>query len=148
MDQSDGKSRRRWESRGLGNWLDRGTGAEAFAAALKFQAGVRSHHTIGPFAEAGVGLYHASFDTTATNIPDFYLQRMPSPRSTTSTFTDPSFIVGGGVNVFASRHISISPVVELMIVRRDSESHYVTAIAAQFAYHFEDHPVTPARRTR
>lgn len=132
---------------GSGYWLDRGSGADAFAAALKVQVGLMVPHRAVPFLAAGVGLYHASFGPTADPVPDFYRQRMPAATSpgVTSTFTDPSFVVGGGVNIFVTPQIAIRPDVESMIVRRDSQNYVVTAVAVHFTYHFEGHPVTRAR---
>jgi hypothetical protein len=133
---------------GSGYWLDR-SGADVFAAALKVQAGLLVPHTAVPFLEAGVGLYRASFDPAASTVPDFYRRRIaantPGPGAT-STFTDPSFILGGGVNIFVTRHIAIRPDVESMIVRRDSQHYVVTAVAVHIAYHFESHPIAPTRR--
>jgi hypothetical protein len=57
-------------------------------------------------------------------------------------------VFGGGVSLFASRRISIRPDVETMLVRADGQSYFVTTFAARLAYHFEEHPVTPARRFR
>jgi len=131
---------------GSGHWLDRGSGADAFAAALKVQAGLMVPHRAVPFLEAGIGLYRAWFDPAADTVPDFYRHRMaattPGP-GVTSTFTDPSFLFGGGVNIFVTRHIAIRPCIESMIVRRDSQNYVVTAVAVHFAYHFESHPVAP-----
>jgi hypothetical protein len=136
---------------GSGSWLDRGAGADAFAAALKVQAGLRSVRTVVPFVEAGFGLYRAWFDPESTSIPEFYERRMnttapatPTPR----TFTDPALVFGGGVSLFASRRISLRPDVETMLVRADGQSYFVTTVAVRLAYHFEEHPVTPARRFR
>ena len=134
---------------GSGYWLDRGPGANAFAAALKLQVGLLVPHKAVHFLEAGVGLYRASFDPIATAVPDFYRRRMAatSPRLR-DTFTDPSFVLGGGVNIFVTQHFVIRPDVESMIVRRDGRSLPVTAVAVHVAYHFENHPVTPTRGSR
>jgi Outer membrane protein beta-barrel domain len=136
---------------GSGYWLRRGTGAEGFAAALKLQAGLNLGRAAIPFLEAGVGLYRTSFDSTATSVPDFYGRRMAAidrAPGTTSTFTDPSFVLGGGVNVFVTPHIAIRPDIESMIVRRDAQNYFLTAVAVHMAYHFESHPVSRARRSR
>jgi hypothetical protein len=136
---------------GSGYWLDRGAGATAFASALKLQAGLTGLHALVPFVEAGIGLYRASFDPTATSVPDFYRRRMDDAASgprASSEFTDPSFILGGGVNIFVTPHIAIRPDVETMIVRRDAQSYVVTAVTVHMAYHFESHPVRPARTNR
>jgi hypothetical protein len=134
---------------GSGYWLDRAAGMDAFAAALKLQVGLVVPHTAVPFVQAGLGLYRASFGPAATAVPDFYRQRMTSRLSVpgvTSTFTDPSFILGAGINVFLTRHIAVRPDIETMIVRRDAHNYLVTAVAVHMAYHFESHPMTPSRR--
>ena len=133
---------------GSGYWLERTAGTDAFAAALKLQAALAVGHTAVPFLEAGVGLYRASFDPMGHSVPGFYRRRLtagaPGPGSMT-TFTDPSFVLGGGVNVFVTRHISFRPGIEVMIVRRHAQNCGVTTAAVHVAYHFEDHPVTPSR---
>lgn len=136
---------------GSGYWLDPGTRTDAFAAALKLQAGLTAPHGAVPFLEAGVGLYRASFAPTASPVPDFYRRRMAARMmglGATHTFTDPSFVLGGGVNIFVARHIAIRPNVETMIIRREAHTYSVTAVAVHLSYHFEDHPVTPARDRR
>ena len=60
-------------------------------------------------------------------------------------FTDPSFVVGGGVRYFATRQWSIEPEITAIIVTHRSRSHVVTAVALGLGYHFEDHPITPSR---
>jgi outer membrane protein with beta-barrel domain len=128
---------------GSGYWIERGTGASSFAAALKLQTGLTAPHVAVPFLEAGVGLFRASFEPTATAVPDFYRRRMLGATAevgATDTFTDPSFVVGGGINIFVTPHIAIRPDVETMIVRRDAQTYVVTAAAVHVAYHFESHP--------
>jgi len=97
-------------------------------------------HTAVPFVTAGVGLYRASYETAVGNVPEFYRHRMSQTAGPgmTMTFTDPTFVFGGGLNVFVTRHIAIRPDVETMIVVRDSSSHVVTAAAVHLAYHFEN----------
>jgi len=126
---------------GSGSWLDRGPGANAFAAALKVQARLRSR-TLVPFVEAGFGMYRAWFDPDATAIPEFYRDRITA---TDRSVTDPAFVFGGGVSLFASRRISLRPEVETMLVRNSGQNYLVTTVAARFVYHFEDRPITPAR---
>ena len=126
---------------GSGSWLDRGDGADAFSAALKVQARLRTVRTVGPVVEAGFGMYRAWFDPDATAIPEFYRHRITA---TDRTVTDPAFVFGGGVSLFASRRISIRPDVETMLVRSSGQNYFVTTFAARFVYHFEDRPITPA----
>jgi hypothetical protein len=62
------------------------------------------------------------------------------------TFTDPSLVAGGGVNIHINRHLAIRPDLETTFVLRDGRNHTVTSVAVQAVYHFEEHPVTPRRR--
>jgi opacity protein-like surface antigen len=128
-------------------WLDDAAGADGFNAALKVRAGLREAG-VSPFVEGGIGLYHVSTTAGPETMPAFYKSRMiSSANGTTMTqsFTDPSFHIGAGINVFVSRHIALQPAVEAMIVTADSQSYTLTAVTIRIAYHFEDHPVTSSR---
>ena len=126
-----------------GYWFDRGADRDAFAAAVKLRAALPIRGAIVPFAVAGIGLYRASFDPAASTIPDFYRARMVATGTAGSVnvFTDPSFIAGGGLNVFISRHVSVRPDVEATFVTRHSQHYLVTVAAVHLAYHFEKHPL-------
>jgi hypothetical protein len=78
-------------------------------------------------------------------MPGFYRRRMTgmSDMGSTITFTDPSVVGGGGVNVFVGQHWAIRPEILATAVLRDSHSFVVTTGAVRLAYHFEEHPVTP-----
>jgi hypothetical protein len=129
-------------------WFDRPARAEAFAAALAARANLMSARTAVPFVKGGVGLYRASFEAADGNMPDFYRRRLGPGFGLSRTFTDPSFVVGGGVSVFTSRHWAVRPEIEATVVRRQSRSYVVTAVTMGVAYHFEEHPVTPAGERR
>jgi hypothetical protein len=124
-------------------WFGRPGRAEAFAAALTARASLMSARTAMPFVKGGVGLYRASFEAADGNMPDFYRRRLGPGFGMSRTFTDPSLVVGGGVNVFASRHWAVRPEIEATVVRRQSRSYVVTAVTMGVAYHFEEHPVAP-----
>jgi hypothetical protein len=110
-----------------------------FAADLTLLANLRQPRRIVPFAGAGIGLYHASFDTTGS-IPEFYERRLtPSVVSHRQDFTDPSFVFLGGVNLFTSSHVSIRPDVAVRLVTGDSRAYALTALAAHVTYHFGVH---------
>jgi hypothetical protein len=113
---------------GSGYWFHRDSGDDAFAAALKAQVGLMAGRSAVPFLEAGVGLYGTPLDSGMS--------------------TDPSFLFGGGVNVYLTRQIVLRPAVEIMVVRRASQTDVVPVAAISFAYHFEDHPITPAATRR
>lgn len=129
-------------------WIDRpGDKTNAYNAGLKAQVSLPGLGTVAPFLSGGFGLYHASFGP-GSEMPEFYSLRVtnePGLRRV-NTFTDPAFIFGGGVNVYLSRHLAIRPDVEVNLVRAESRNHFVTGVSVRFAYHFEDHPVTPFRK--
>jgi Outer membrane protein beta-barrel domain len=133
---------------GSGSWLDRADGAGAFAADLKALINLAPGHAVMPFLHGGIGMYRAWFDLSQGTLPDFYADRLEDSAVavTTPTFTDPSFVVGGGMNFFVSRHLAIRPDVDWKIVRSHSESYVVTTVNVHLSYHFEDHPITPSRR--
>lgn len=131
---------------GGGAWTAFGHDTTAFSGTLKVRARVGGTRTVDPFFLAGIGMYHTSFGEHETAIPDFYRRRLDSgDNAFTRTFTDPSLVAGGGISLFLSRHVAIRPDVEAAIVVANGSSHVVTTAAVHFVYHFEDHPVTPAR---
>lgn len=135
---------------GSASWLDRHRGAKAFAAELKALVNLVPGRSVVPFLQGGVGLYRATFDPSKGEPPDFYGGRVTANPvgTTTATFTDPSFVVGGGVNMFMTRHLAIRPDIDAKIVRNHSQRYVVTAVSVHLAYHFEDHPITPSRSRR
>ena len=136
---------------GVGTWMSRRHGIEAFAGTLKLQTLVGRFGIAAPFVEAGIGAYYASIDEMSADVPAFYRARMSdrvSPIPVRRTFTDPTVVFGGGVSVRASRNVAIRPAIELTVVVRNSDTHVITAAVLRLAYHFEDHPVTPVRKDR
>lgn len=129
------------------SWLDRRHGADAFAASLTVAGTWANPAALKPFVEAGVGLYRTSFDLSRGAIPDFYRRRMMNTGLAGAfepgTFTDPSFILGGGANVFLGRHVAVRPAANVTFVRRDSSGFALATAQVHLVYHFEDHPVTP-----
>jgi hypothetical protein len=130
---------------GIAEWLDRPQGEEGFAVTLTGQLNLAGARPIVPFVKGGIGFYRATFDSTAVDIPDFYRGRIgtAAPLETRQTYTDPSFVIGGGVNFFVSRHWAIRPDVGLTIVKDHGASYLITGVTVHMGYHFEDHPVTP-----
>ena len=132
-------------------WLVPERGAEAFSAIGTMQFALTGRQTFVPFLTLGAGVHSASFDVGKSVIPEFYARRLTDPAlmsGTRQTFTDPAFVAGGGVSLFASRHISVRPEVEVMLVPNNSETYVITSFTVRLAYHFELHRVTPDRRPR
>lgn len=131
---------------GTGGWFDWGHNANAFTAALAAHVAVLTPRPIVPFLAGGVGMYHATFDRFDTTMPRFYRHRMlgmSEQPGQTKTFTDPSIVAGGGVELFVSRHWTVRPEVMANVVVRDGRSFTVTTGVVRLGYHFEDHPITP-----
>src|SRR5262245_61503603 len=130
-------------------WQVPKNGVDAFAVTFTAQLPLLSRRTFVPFVAGGMGVYSASFDSGSTAIPEFYSQRMTPPgvpSGPTERFTDPAFVFGGGVSIFAAKHVSLRPEVETIWVRRDGMNHFVTSASVRFAYHFELHRITAQRR--
>jgi outer membrane protein with beta-barrel domain len=136
---------------GTGGWIDSQSSSPWFTAALKAQARLAYAAGTNPYVEGGIGLCRATFDAGQANVPTFYHQRMmetPGASLMNHTFTDPTFAFGAGLNILVTRHVAIRPAVELTTVFRDRNTLTMTAGVVRLAYHFENHPVTPASNPR
>jgi hypothetical protein len=135
---------------GSGSWLEFGGASSAFAGDLRVRTRLWGRRHVDPFIEGGIGLYRATYDARHESaIPSFYRRRMPDhlpDALTVRTFTDPTVVVGGGANVFLSRHLALRPDVAATIVLRNGRQHLVTTAGLHAVVHFEEHPVTPLRR--
>jgi hypothetical protein len=133
---------------GSARWVDSPGAANGFNAALKLRTGMR-RAGVSPFAEGGFGLYHLNPTSSAdADLPEFYRRRLTNGGTGTGrSFTDPAFHVGGGLSLFVSRKLAFQPAADLMIVTGDGESYVAKMFVLRATYHFENHPVTPVRRT-
>jgi hypothetical protein len=132
---------------GSGAWLVPRHDDQGFAADLTALVHLTRPIKIAPFVGGGVGLYIASFDTTAGPLPDFYQKRLPQDSPVTQrTFTDPSFVFTGGVDILATPRWSIRPDVSVKLVTDGSSAYAITIAAVRIAYHFEFHDVVHSRR--
>jgi hypothetical protein len=132
-----------------GAWTEWGHDAHAFSAAFRALVPLRASRSVSPFVAGGVGLYRSTFQVADADAPEFYLRRIgerTGALGTTATFTDPSVVVGGGVNLFLTRQIAVRPELDATIVARDGHRRATAEVRVHFAYHFEDHPITPLRR--
>jgi hypothetical protein len=131
------------ELEGTGAWLVARQGDEAFAAELNVLANLTRPNTVVPFLGVGVGMYRASFDATSGALLGFYQRRLVGSLSgTRQSFTDPSFVVAGGFDIFAGRHFSIRPNLSVRLVTRASDTYAVTMATVHATYHFEVHDAT------
>ena len=133
-----------------GSWLEWGHHAHSFEAAIRALAPLRRSRSIAPFVAAGVGLHRTWFQVADPRVPTFYRRRLEGqsdPLGVTATFTDPSLVAGGGVNIFLSRQIAVRPEVDATIIMRDARTRVLPTVRVHLAYHFEDHPITSTRAT-
>lgn len=139
----------RFAIEGSGSWIDFGRSRTGFAGAVTLRTRVTGTAVRNLFAITGAGLYRASFADKTVAMPGFYSRRM-SPRDRMDqfgrAFTDPSVVIGGGASFALTRHVSIRPDVQAAIVLRNGRSNVLTSVGVHAVYHFESHPVTPARR--
>jgi hypothetical protein len=127
---------------GSGAWLVPRHDDQGFAADLTALVNLTRATKVVPFVGAGVGLYIASFDTTAGTLPDFYQKRLPQDSPVTHrTFTDPTFVFKGGMDVLATPRWSIRPEVSLKLVTDGSSAYPITIAGVRVAYHFEFHDI-------
>ena len=132
-------------------WLRGGPHDDAIAGTVGARYALTGSRPWRPYLSAGAGVYRATFDDDDTRgMPGFYHSRMmqaPSPAfGPRRTFSDFAMRVGGGAEFFASRHISIRPEAQFVIAIRRPDTHVVPIFGVHLVYHFESHPITPARR--
>jgi hypothetical protein len=133
------------------SWLKTFGDAEAFTTAVNARTHFLTNRAVSPYVRAGFGLYRTSFNSTLTDVPDFYRRRIAdaSPGYDSSyRFTDPAWVVGGGLTIFRSHHVAIHPAAEAIVVRRDAQSYVVTSVTVHVSYHFELHPSPAAGSNR
>jgi hypothetical protein len=130
---------------GVGTWSELRDGADTFAGTMRLRVRIAGHRSVDPFVHGGVGLYRAMFADASDEMPEFYRRRLTSTGFSGATFTDPTLVAGGGVSIFLKRWFALRPEAEMTFVMRDG-THVVTSLFLHAVFHFEEHPVTPARR--
>jgi Outer membrane protein beta-barrel domain len=143
---------------GSGDWLALDSRYDGFAGTFAVRYRMAGDRRVDPFVRAGVGMYIASFDgcgvanggpaCDVTQVPRFYRRRWTEVDTAAvgRTFTDPTLVFGGGVSLSVNRHFSVRPDAQGIVVLRGGHSHVVSTFSLLAVFHFEDHPVTPARR--
>lgn len=128
---------------GRGTWFRVNEGPSDFAATLAAHVPLMSPGLAVPFVSAGAGMYRATFDSTASGIPDFYRLRMPDgvPAASNRTFQDFLATFGGGVNVFVANHFALRPEASVMVVTTRHDSRALGVYSVQMVYHFEAHKI-------
>jgi len=136
---------------GAGRWMDRGPGTGAFAAELCAVFGYAgTRETAVPYVTAGVGLHRRTFESAGAGaIPAFYQRRLAAVGGVFGerrTFTDPTLVVGTGVDVALSRTVTVRPDVRALFIVNDGRHDTVYLATVSLGFRFEHKPVTPSRR--
>jgi hypothetical protein len=124
---------------GRGVWLPDDPDSSDFFAWLGAVVPFRRGAFVEPFASAGVGMYLATVDVAAGEVPAFYQDRMNGrPRA---SFDDFALGFGGGANMFVTPHIAIRPEVTVIVVTTQTHARTVPVFGVHVAYHFESHKI-------
>jgi hypothetical protein len=110
------------EGRGL--WLDGGPGADAFTALLGARAPILPGRLIAPFVSGGAGLYRVTSDG--------------------GSFDDFNLAVGTGADIALGARLALRPEITVLFVTTGA-TRTIPVVGVNLAYHFESHPITPAR---
>lgn len=136
---------------GAGRWMDRVGHPDASAVELAVVAGLGgTRESAVPYLLAGVGLQHRAFEMRpgAPPMPHFYGRRVADVRRAVGereSFTDPTVVVGLGVDVPLSRTVTVRPDARALFVLRGGRHDTVLLATVGVGYRFEHKPVTPSR---
>jgi uncharacterized protein involved in copper resistance len=133
-------------------WLDRPGSEAGFSGALHARWTLVTGWRAAPFLKTGAGLYHASIEVGDDAVPAFYRDRLQAVSAESEeaghrrSFTDPALVTGGGLDVLLSRRISLRPQADAMFVFDHGKTRVMPAFTLHLAFHFEEHPITSARK--
>jgi hypothetical protein len=129
-------------------WYDREAGSQGFGADFGVMYRV-PRATFRPFVAAGMGLYRASFDPGVVPASDFYRLRTDPETGPSGgdAFTDTAARFGGGLDMSLGRNITLRPEASALVVWDGGRTYTMALVGVRLGYHFEDEPVTPARRS-
>lgn len=135
---------------GAGRWMDRGAHPDAFAAELCALVGLAgTRDTMVPYVTAGVGFERRTFNTADASVPAFYRRRLGAGDGRLGarhTFTDPTLVVGTGIDIAVSRTVTVRPDVRAVFAVNNGRHETVMLATVSVGYRFEHKPVTPSRR--
>lgn len=135
---------------GAGRWMDRGSNPDAFAAELCTLVGLAgTRDTMVPYVAAGIGVQRRTFNVTDASVPGFYRRRLgvgDGRLGTRQTFTDPTVVVGTGIDFALSRTLTVRPDVRAVFALNAGRHETVMLATVSLGYRFEHKPVTPSRR--
>jgi hypothetical protein len=132
---------------GSGTWTT-GNDIDTFSALIGSRLNLLPGRLLVPFVSGGAGMQRATVEGGAAQVPTFYSHRMnlTTPTTVTQTFDDFAWSVGGGVDLFVNHHVAFRPDVRVLMVHADGDTRPTAIYGVHFAYHFEEHVVTPHRK--
>lgn len=130
---------------GRGIWLDTSHGSSAFTALLGARVPLMPARRFNPYLSGSLGMFRATFDSDAEDIPDFYRERMERGEPRAGTFDDFVMAFGGGADFFMNEHFALRPELNLLVVTSSSDARTVAVYGVTLAYHFEGHPLSQRR---
>jgi len=129
-------------------WMHPGPGTNGFAMLLNVGMNTRTGW-LQPGIYAGGGVYRVTFDMLTASPPSFYGKRLQgSALPASTTFNDPAVTLGANLRISLTRHTSIQPAVEALVVLDGGDAYVLTTATVSLVYRFEHHPVTPVVRGR
>jgi hypothetical protein len=133
---------------GSGTWIDGGT-VDGSAGLISSRVHLTPRRRVVPFLSAGMGVYRSMVDSGGGPVPEFYQRRIDEDPVgslvTEHSFNDFALALGGGVDLYVQRHLSVRPDVRVLLVRGNGDTWPVSVYGINFSYHFEDRLVTPTK---
>lgn len=135
---------------GSGRWMDRVHQPDAYAAELCAVAGLGGRRDAAlPYVVAGVGLQRRTFERRdgTPDVPMFYHRRLGAAgmMGERQSFTDPTVVLGVGIDVPLTRNVIVRPDVRALVVLNGGRQDTVLLATVGLGYRFEHRPVTPSR---
>lgn len=135
---------------GAARWMDRvgQPGANAGEISLVYGLGGRRDSAV-PYVLGGLGLQYRAFErgSPMPQVPDFYRRRLgpASALAERKSFTDPTLVIGVGVDVALARTVTLRPDLRTLFVVRGGRHDTVILATVGLGFRFEHKPVTPSR---
>jgi hypothetical protein len=129
---------RRLNFEGRARWFDAPAGDNAFSADFGIRYMVARSTFTRPYVSGGVGVFESYFSHVSETTPSFYRQRM-DPIEGAHGFHDMLWTVGGGADLFVTRHVSLRPEVTFLIASTRHDARLVPQYGISLAYFFDSH---------
>lgn len=136
-----------------GLWFPAGAYRNGSFFGVGTRYGLMGARQAAPYVSASVGLYRSTYGMHGGG---WMMGAMPWSYGVTSPYwpyaygrpaaSDFAIRAGGGVDLFAGRHVSIRPEVQVIVTTSRRDAQVIPLVGLHLAYHFEPHPITRKRR--